>query len=101
MKTPGRGRERALTARARHARRAATPDGPKSQTRSIGARVAIVVFDLIDDAAQFAGVARSKIVEEGAAQRAREIVAHHIALVEKAKRRARAARQAARKAMRI
>ena len=62
-------------------------------TRSIGARVAIPVFELIDDAAQFAGLTRSTVVADGAAQRAREIVAHHIGLVEKAKRRARAERQ--------
>ncbi len=90
-------REQRLTVRRRAARLSAGANSPKLPTRSIGARVAIPVFELIDDAAQFARVPRSQIVEEGASQRAREVVAHHIALVEKAKRRARAARQAARK----
>ncbi len=91
-----RGRKQPLTARHRVSQPSEGASSLKRLTRSIGARVAIPVFELIDDAAQFAGVARSQIVEEGAAARARAIVAHHIALVEKAKRRARAARQRAR-----
>jgi len=67
-------RERRLTGGERPSRGAGGSGSPKVPTRSIGARVTIPVFDLIDAAAAFTNVPRSKVVEDGATQRARDII---------------------------
>ena len=96
LKPSPRVRDRVLTPSARAARLPAGTPSLKRGTRSIGARVTIPVFEMIDAAASFTNVPRSRIVEDGATAWARDIIARHTTLLEKHKRRMREERRARR-----